>query len=142
MKRWTLISMIGLATAATLAGDGAQTNSTPPPKPQAVLTNNFNIATNFSLQLNPFQKPGGGRPFAGTNGFQSLLPEPMIHDSKPSLFAPLKPGLFKTAPYSMIVIVPGDSGDEQFAASVGDANSRMPIVRPELKFIPLERAKK
>ena len=134
--------MIGLATAATLAGDGAQTNSSPPLKPQAVLTNNFTISTNFNWRLSPFPLPGQGLPFMETNLNPSIIPVPMVRNPESSPPVLLKPGLYKTAPYSMIVIVPGDCGDEQFAASVGDANSRMPIVRPELKFIPLERANK
>lgn len=51
-----------------------------------------------------------------------------------------KPGLYKTAPYACIVLVPGPHADDQMVlgpkASDPSKPSEMPTIKPDLEFIP------
>ena len=66
------------------------------------------------------------------------------------LSAPLRPpsgppmisaGVYKTVPYSCIVVVPDPHPDDRCVINPGDVASAMPIIRPDLRFIPLNPAK-
>jgi hypothetical protein len=50
----------------------------------------------------------------------------------------LKPGVYETAPYSCIVVVPGLHPDDRalIGSDSGNNYSAMPIIRPDLQFIP------
>ena len=49
-----------------------------------------------------------------------------------------KPGVYETAPFSCIVLVPGPHPDDRaiIGSDRGNNYSAMPIVRPDLRFIP------
>jgi len=53
----------------------------------------------------------------------------------------LEPGIYKTEPYACIVIVPAKHLDDEIAVGAGtpptDTAPAMPMVKPELHFIPL-----
>lgn len=55
--------------------------------------------------------------------------------------APVPPGVCETAPYSCIVVVPGPHPDDCCILNPG-GGSPMPIIRPDLQFIPRGQAKK
>ena len=46
------------------------------------------------------------------------------------------PGVYKTAPYSCLVVVPGPLADDQCIVNPGANPSAMPMVTPELRFLP------
>ena len=46
------------------------------------------------------------------------------------------PGVYETAPYTCMVIVPGAHPDDSSVHWSGAGPSRMPVVKPELRFIP------
>jgi hypothetical protein len=50
--------------------------------------------------------------------------------------SPLAPGIYATAPYSMVVVVPGPTRDDKAVKDPGPVVPPMPTVRPELRFIP------
>ena len=52
---------------------------------------------------------------------------------------PPAPGIYKTAPYTCIVIVPGPHPDDQAVKPVGPAPP-MPTIEPKLEFIPWSSA--
>ncbi len=52
---------------------------------------------------------------------------------------PLAPGIYETTPYTCIVVVPGGHPDDKMIRRAPSANTvtpGMPIVKPELRFIP------
>jgi hypothetical protein len=48
-----------------------------------------------------------------------------------------KPGVYRTVPYSCIVVVPGERLDDGIAVAPGKPGSSMSVIKPELQFIPL-----
>jgi hypothetical protein len=56
----------------------------------------------------------------------------------------LQPGLYATAPYSCLVLVPGPHPDDRAVVGTGgaDADPSMPIIKPDLQFIPRSPAAK
>jgi hypothetical protein len=54
----------------------------------------------------------------------------------------LPAGVYKTAPYTCIVVVPGPHPDDRSIVSPSSGEYRMPIIRPNVQFIPLHPAKK
>ena len=56
----------------------------------------------------------------------------------PSAPTNIPPGVYKTAPYSCIVVVPGPHPDDKCIVNPGPWDSSMPIVKPDLQFIPLD----
>lgn len=46
------------------------------------------------------------------------------------------PGVYKTAPYSCLVVVPGPMLDDKCMVDTGGGHSSMPTIRPELQFLP------
>ncbi len=46
------------------------------------------------------------------------------------------PGVYETAPCSCIVVVPGPQLDDRCIINPSGGDSSMPIVRPDLRFIP------
>jgi len=55
----------------------------------------------------------------------------------PGMPQPLQPSVYQTRPYSIILVVPKTGLDDHCVASATGANSRMPVVKPELRLIPI-----
>jgi hypothetical protein len=53
----------------------------------------------------------------------------------------LQPGIYETAPYSGLVLVPGSCGDERAIIVPSVQDFSMPMVEPDLRFIPRTPAK-
>lgn len=49
----------------------------------------------------------------------------------------LKPGLYKTEPYTCIVIVPDKQADDRAVHKPTVAPFEMPVTKPELRFVPI-----
>jgi hypothetical protein len=86
-------------------------------------------------------------PLSGTN---SLIPLPgpawqplLIGQSTPQLTPPQPPAssdqlptrVYRTLPYTCIVVVPGPCADDRAIVSPSSGDYRMPIIRPDLQFI-------
>ena len=54
-----------------------------------------------------------------------------------SASALLIPGIYKTAPYACIVVVPDKCPDDHSVVAPAECGSAMPVIRPELRFTPL-----
>jgi hypothetical protein len=54
----------------------------------------------------------------------------------------LPAGVYKTLPYTCIVVVPGAHPDDRCIVSLPGGECPMPIIRPEVQFIPLHPANK
>ena len=50
-------------------------------------------------------------------------------------------GVYRTVPYSCIVVVPGPHPDDRCVVNPRGMESAMPIIRPDLSFIPWNQAK-
>ena len=71
-----------------------------------------------------------------------IQPLPLSARLRPPSPSPMIPaGVYKTAPYSCIVVVPGPHPDDRCVINPGDVASAMPIIRPDLRFIPWNPAK-
>ncbi len=60
----------------------------------------------------------------------------------PSAPPGLRPGVYRTEPYGCIVVVPGPHPDDRCLHNPGDGRFSMPIIRPELRFVPLPQPQK
>ena len=67
---------------------------------------------------------------------QSARPQP------PASPGQLPAGVDKTAPYTCIVVVPGRCPDDRAVVTARGGDYSMPIIRPDLQFIPLCPASK
>ncbi len=56
-----------------------------------------------------------------------------------SLAVPPAPGLYKTTPFACIVIVPEAHLDDGMAKETPDSPSDMPVLRPDLGFVPIAK---
>jgi hypothetical protein len=72
--------------------------------------------------------------------FVSSKPTPIYLD-KSITSQPLQPGVYQTYPYTIILIVPGRGIDDRSFAEIPNANSKMPIIKPPVKVIPLSEAR-
>jgi hypothetical protein len=50
----------------------------------------------------------------------------------------LTPGVYMTEPYACIVVVPGHHLDDAIAVNPTQKTAPMPVIKPELHFIPLK----
>jgi hypothetical protein len=94
-----------------------------------------------------------GVPIAGSNWlfralppankleFKSQILPPPAGPISPSAPATVPPGVYRTVPYSCIVVVPGPHPDDRCIVRPPDVDSSMPITKPELQFIPWSPAK-
>lgn len=92
--------------------------------------------------------------YAGSNAPFSVFPPVQRPRAQALLFVPSTrhygrapsanppPGVYKTAPYSCIVVVPGPHPDDRCIVNPGAGDSSMPIVKPDLQFIPLRPPKR
>jgi len=67
-------------------------------------------------------------------------PTPVYFD-KSSPTQPLQPGVYQTYPYTIILIVPGGSIGDRCFIEIPNANSKIPSISPDLKVIPMSRAR-
>ena len=67
-----------------------------------------------------------------------LPPHVLLFDSPTTVSNALPPGLYKTEPYTCLVLVPGPHQDDKCIIGNGTTQPtiQMPIRRPELQFIP------
>jgi hypothetical protein len=76
-----------------------------------------------------------------------LVPAPLYRNAVSNMVlvppAPsaVPPGVYRTAPYNCIVVVPGPHPDNRCIVNPGGGNSPMPIIKPDLQFIPWGPAK-
>jgi hypothetical protein len=70
---------------------------------------------------------------------QTLPPTPRLRSQAAPAIIP--PGVYRTAPYSCIVVVPGPQLDDKCIVNPGGGNDPMPIIKPDLQFIPWGPAK-
>jgi hypothetical protein len=75
----------------------------------------------------------GPKSFFATN-LNAGLSAPAVDGTSAGL--PL-PGVYKTQPYSCIVVVPAKQPDDRSLVKPAESGSAMPVVKPELRFIPL-----
>jgi len=75
--------------------------------------------------------------FVATNGLPLLFFGTNRLVSLPTVGSPA-PGLWKTEPFACIVLVPGPHPDESMVVHLGKAETKMPIIKPPVKFVPLE----
>jgi hypothetical protein len=59
----------------------------------------------------------------------------------PSTPPTIPAGVYQTVPYSCIVVVPGPHPDDRCIFGKGSGDSSMPIIKPDLRFIPWSPAK-
>ena len=133
MRLGPLITAVALATSFQSVTNFAQviTNTGP------IAATNLASAPNILLRLphqrantNMFTSPDGGtRVHNFTAGGRTSNVNP------PS--SPLTPGVYKTAPFACIVIVPGKNPDDRCVVVPAECDSRMPVLKPELRFTPL-----
>lgn len=99
------------------------TNLTPRSATPLALTNRNHIIIISTNRLGSF----------GSRTFQTP------QQPKPSNIATngLAPGIYKTEPYTCIVIVPGEHPDDKMAIHLPDQGSRMPVLKPDLRFVPV-----
>ena len=100
-------------------------------------------AGNPAFRIQPW--PPGARlsppavPPAGvTNLHWILRPNPVVVPSAPSA---VPPGVYRTAPYNCIVVIPGPQLDDKCIVNPGGGNDPMPVIKPDLQFIPWSPAK-
>ena len=86
------------------------------------------------------QAPGFA--FVPQPGFKVQTVAPSNHLSLLSPPRSIPPGVYKTAPYSCIVVVPGPHPDDRCIVGPGDGDYSMPIIKPDLRFIPLHPLEK
>ena len=64
-----------------------------------------------------------------------VLP-PSVRLQAPAAPPAIPAGVYKTEPYSCIVVVPGAHPDDRCIINPGGGDYSMPIVKPDLQFIP------
>ena len=68
---------------------------------------------------------------------------PQLARLQPSVsLGQLPAGVYKTLPYTCIVVVPGPCPDERFFVKPPGGECPMPIIRPDVQFIPFGQARK
>jgi hypothetical protein len=80
-------------------------------------------------------------PPANKPEFKSQTLPPPVGPISPSAPATVPPGVYRTVPYSCIVVVPGPHPDDRCIVRPPDVDFSMPIIKPELQFIPCSPAK-
>jgi hypothetical protein len=96
-----------------------------------------NLATPISLSLSPVQQTHLN-PVLTNGPWGQLGPVLLKGNLQRRAEAAPKPGVYRTEPFACIVIVPGGHPDEQSVVKPGDSDSTMPMIEPELRFVPLK----
>jgi len=143
MKRTPHILALAAAAALVWTGCDKPKGSPSNPKPEAKLSPSPSVNTNAmsGLTSGALAPPAISQPLFETNIFMSTQSLPALKRTEPTLRTFPGPGVYETVPYSMLVIVP-EPCDEHFVVKVDDPGSRMPIIKPNLEFIPRGRANK
>ena len=82
---------------------------------RALVTRNLVIVPRGGTNRVATNLVGRGRPF-------TALPSPLV---------------YRTEPYACIVVVPGSHPDDWWLITPGNRGSDMPVIRPELRFVPV-----
>lgn len=133
------VAALALLCALGVAQVGLDTRSspaTPMPRPGHYLSN----ALLFPASAGRVQAPAFA--FALKPELKVQIVAPSNHLSLPSLPRNIPAGVYKTVPYSCIVVVPGPYPDDRCVVRPGGGDFSMPIIKPDLRFIPLRPAKK
>jgi hypothetical protein len=69
------------------------------------------------------------------------IPQP-TRPQPPASPGQLPAGVYKTLPYTCIVVVPGPHPDDKCIVKPGAGDFSMPIIRPDVQFIPLHPLEK
>jgi hypothetical protein len=60
---------------------------------------------------------------------------------KPGNAPPLKPGVYQTRPYDIVLIVPESGLDDGCVNGGINSNSKMPVINPNLQAVPVSPAR-
>jgi hypothetical protein len=116
-------SVITLARAGWNGGPVAVTSLTSAPAGWAFVSNQWGGTRLFLI-------PNGGHRAGNPQmGSQAVT-------AKSPAFLP-EPGVYKTTPFTCIVIVPGKNSDDRCMLRPAEADSAMPVIKPDLRFAPL-----
>ena len=67
---------------------------------------------------------------------------PLVYlDRNPRPLGPLAPGVYQTRPYSMILVVPKPGLDDRCVVEATNADSKMPVVKPDMQAVPMPPVK-
>lgn len=69
------------------------------------------------------------------------LQPPIILNFNPAAPPALKPGVYKTEPFSCLILVPGAHPDDRIIIGTKGAQRGIPTFSPELRFIPWTQKK-
>src|SRR5262245_41421867 len=107
------------------------------------LTNGFANGNGTQVPLLPSWSFGQSPLLLGTNLFKmpTNLIVPFFSGTNPEVanVTPRKfpaPGVYLSKPYSCIVVVPGQPGDESMVIRPQWTNSSMPMIEPKVEFVP------
>jgi hypothetical protein len=64
-----------------------------------------------------------------------------VRPHPPSVSPTIPAGVYRTVPYGCIVVVPGPHPDDRCIFGKGTGESSMPIIKPDLRVIPWNKAK-
>ena len=80
---------------------------------------------------------------SGTNFFwvttNLFAPVPRLKGTNLTISGPPAPGVYKTEPFTCIVVVPGSNHDDRMIIGPANPDQRMSIVPRDLRFVPLSR---
>jgi hypothetical protein len=125
---WLKHLTIAAAFSCWLLPSSAQVIANQAPVPATVV-----VASQTNLLL--FHPQPGNNGFLGTNLYTGLAaPALSLNRTSPKL--PM-PGIYKTEPYACIVLVPESQADDRSVVKPTDRGSAMPVIKPELRFIPM-----
>ena len=118
LARPVMLGVAGLLLTVLFAA-AALTNGEPPLIPQLWAAGSTNLG---SAPLLGFAPPSSA-PIVYLNG-------------KPDHSQPLKPGVYQTRPYAIILIVPGAEHDDCCVNGGISGNSKMPNAKPNVQAVP------
>ena len=127
-----VLCLLGCALRSPSAGSWSPEDTPWPGKPESGVGAIPLARTNL---LTPLFASGWQPQFGAQN-----LPQPARLQPSVSL-GQLPAGVYKTLPYTCIVVVPGPHPDDRCIVSSPGGAWPMPIIRPDLQFIPIDRAK-
>ncbi|MGB8371082.1 MAG: hypothetical protein ACLPYZ_17890 [Limisphaerales bacterium] len=135
--------VLAAAINPVFAADPVPTNSLPPFE---LWLASPAVSTQHQGWMFPgdFGTNGNGLPLTLTNlPALNFKADKAPFDGKRSLQDHLKPGVYKTSPYTCLVLIPGPQPDDCSVHGPGVTGvERMPTIKPELKFIPQPLAEK
>jgi hypothetical protein len=135
--------VLAAAINPVFAADPVPTNSLPPFELWSV-PSTASTQHQGSMFPGDFGSNGNGLPLTLTNlPALNFKAGKVPFDGKLSPQDRLKPGVYKTSPYTCLVLVPGPHPDDCSVRGPGETGvESMPTIKPELKFIPQSPAEK